>query len=141
MRTEREVIFRYCADRAQHAGLALTSSEETALADYLRSYQPTQMQLVPALERLKEDKKEDIAALVDAAIPSSANCPNSNPIVRTARRRERKESGQRPCRFPFRSLSCHRGRRAFRAGVRGVMRARQSGPRALHREISGKAGA
>jgi|SRR5882672_6448948 len=65
--TERQTIVRHCADRAQKAGLELSSMERAALYDYLHDFRPTLMQLISAVERLKHDTKGEIAELIAAA--------------------------------------------------------------------------
>jgi hypothetical protein len=64
---ERQVILRYCIERAQKAGLELASEEQSALSDYLCDFYPTRLQLDPALKRLEHDAKDHIAALIVAA--------------------------------------------------------------------------
>jgi hypothetical protein len=46
----------------------MTPDEKAALHDYLRDFQPALMDLIPALERLKHDTKDEIAGLMSAAL-------------------------------------------------------------------------
>ena len=64
---EREVVLRHCVERAQKAGLAMTPEETAALDRYLHHFRPSEMQFMPAIERLKHDSKDDLAWLVTAA--------------------------------------------------------------------------
>ena len=64
---ERQVIFRYCVDRAARTGHPLTVGERQALQDYLSTFYPPLELLEDALERLKYDSKDDLAALLEAA--------------------------------------------------------------------------
>ncbi|HEX3487068.1 MAG TPA: hypothetical protein VHT51_18580 [Micropepsaceae bacterium] len=64
---EREIVLRYCIERAKKAGQELTAQEEAALSDYLEAFEPPFSELEPALERLRHDTKEDIRALIEAA--------------------------------------------------------------------------
>jgi hypothetical protein len=63
---EQAVILRYCLERLDAAGMHLTSGEEGALADYLRGFRPTRMQLAMAIRRLADAPKEEVATLVAA---------------------------------------------------------------------------
>jgi hypothetical protein len=63
---ERQVIFRYCVDRAAKTGDALTMAEKQVLHDYLSSFYPPLALLEDALERLKYDSKADLEALLEA---------------------------------------------------------------------------
>jgi hypothetical protein len=65
--SERAVVARHCVERAQKAGLAMTPEEIAALDHYLHHFRPTEMQFLPAIERLKHDSKEDLASLIAAA--------------------------------------------------------------------------
>jgi len=65
---EREVIFKHCIDRAQKSGLSLTANDAAELGDYLRDLRPARTQLDHALKELERDPKDEIVALVEAAI-------------------------------------------------------------------------
>ncbi len=67
---EREVILRYCEERARKKGLELTAAEAVALDDYLRHFRPTLAQSISAIEsieRLKHAGKDEIAGLIACA--------------------------------------------------------------------------
>jgi tellurite resistance protein len=65
--TERQTIVRHCTDRAEKAGVELSSMEKAALYDYLRHFRPTLIQFISAMERLNHDTKNEIADLIAAA--------------------------------------------------------------------------
>ncbi|MEA2824994.1 MAG: hypothetical protein QOF03_1476 [Alphaproteobacteria bacterium] len=65
--TERQAILRHCVDRAQKAGLKLSSAERASLYDCLRYFRPNLMQFISAMEQLKQDTKDEAAALIAAA--------------------------------------------------------------------------
>jgi hypothetical protein len=64
---EREVIFRYCVQRAAKIGHPLTEPEQEALREYLSDFYPPLSLLEDALERLKFDSKADLEKLLEAA--------------------------------------------------------------------------
>ena len=64
---ERQVIYRYCVDRAEMAGGPLTGSEKQAVQDYVSAFYPPLSLLDEAIERLKSDSKADLEAMLDAA--------------------------------------------------------------------------
>jgi len=64
---ERQVIYRYCLDRAEKAGRTLTGSEKQAVQDYVSAFYPPLSLLDEAVERLKSDSKAELEALLDAA--------------------------------------------------------------------------
>ena len=65
--SEREKVFDYCVARARKAGAELNAEQTHALDHYLQHHRPAEIQLTPALERLKHDSKEDLASLIAAA--------------------------------------------------------------------------
>jgi hypothetical protein len=65
--SEREVILRYCADRACKHGAELSTREEQSLSDYLRHFHPTLTEITSATERLRHADADEIAALIAAA--------------------------------------------------------------------------
>jgi hypothetical protein len=66
--SECEVILRYCLARAQTAGIDITPAERLALKDHLSRYRPSRNELDLAIKRMRQDSKEDIAALIAAAL-------------------------------------------------------------------------
>ena len=64
---EREVIFRYCIQRAGEIGRPLTAGGKQALKEYLGGFYPPLALLEDALERLKYDNKASLEALLEAA--------------------------------------------------------------------------
>jgi hypothetical protein len=66
--TERHAIVRHCAARALKAGLELSAMESDALDDYLRGFLPNLTQFISAVERLKQDTKDEIAELIAASL-------------------------------------------------------------------------
>jgi len=65
---EREVILHHCLDQARKAGLPPTASEAAELGDYLRDLRPVMAQFEPAIERLEDGSKDELLAVVAAAI-------------------------------------------------------------------------
>jgi tellurite resistance protein len=66
--SERDVIFDYCVARCRKKGLEAMESEAAALRNLLVDYKPARFQLDLAIRRLSHEPKEDIAALLDAAV-------------------------------------------------------------------------
>ena len=64
---EREVILRYCVQRAAKLGHPLSEAEKQALEQYLGDFYPPLVLLEDALERLKFNSKTDLEGLLDAA--------------------------------------------------------------------------
>ena len=62
--SERQVILRYCADRAQRLGTPLSAPEEDALDDYLRKFHPSLTEIISAIEGLRQASAADIAGLI-----------------------------------------------------------------------------
>jgi len=65
---EREVILHHCLERAHNSGEPATASEAAELGDYLRDLRPTTAQLGPSIRRLERGTKEEVIAVVTAAI-------------------------------------------------------------------------
>jgi len=65
---EREVILHHCLEQAHTAGEPATASEAAELGDYLRDLRPTTAQLGPSIRRLERGTKEEVIAVVAAAI-------------------------------------------------------------------------
>lgn len=65
---EREVILHHCLEQAHNAGGPATAAEAAELGDYLRDLRPVTAQLGPAIRRLEHGTKEEVIALVTAAI-------------------------------------------------------------------------
>ncbi len=66
---EREVILHHCLKQAHNAGgPATTAAEAAELGDYLRDLRPTTAQLGPSIRRLERGTKEEVIAVVTAAI-------------------------------------------------------------------------
>ena len=64
---ERQVIFRYCLQRAAKLGHPLSEGEKEALRQYLDDFYPPLSLLENALEQLKFDTKTDLEGLLEAA--------------------------------------------------------------------------
>jgi len=65
---EREVILHHCLEQAHNACEPATAAEAAELGDYLRDLRPTTAQLGPSLRRLERGTKEEVIAVVAAAI-------------------------------------------------------------------------
>jgi hypothetical protein len=65
--SERDAIFRHCANRARAKGREMSTAEEIALADYLRRYRPAMDEVGPMLTVLKRDTKDEILDLIGVA--------------------------------------------------------------------------
>jgi tellurite resistance protein len=65
---EREVILHHCLEQAHSAGGPATAAEAAELGDYLRDLRPTSAQLAPSIKRLERGTKEEVLAVVTAAI-------------------------------------------------------------------------
>ena len=65
---EREVILHHCLEQAHNSGEPATASEAAELGDYLRDLRPTTAQLGPSIRRLEHGTKEEVIAVVTAAI-------------------------------------------------------------------------
>jgi tellurite resistance protein len=65
---EREAILRHCLEEARKAGAPATASEAAELGDYLHDLRPTTAQLGPSIRRLEDGTKEEVLAVVAAAI-------------------------------------------------------------------------
>jgi hypothetical protein len=65
---ERKVILHHCLEQAHNAGDPATAAEAAELGDYLRDLRPVSAQLNPAIRRLEHGTKEEIIAVVTAAI-------------------------------------------------------------------------
>ena len=65
---EREVILHHCLEQAHNAGEPATAAEAAELGDYLRDLRPTSAQLAPSIRRLEQGTKEEVLAVVTAAI-------------------------------------------------------------------------
>jgi tellurite resistance protein len=65
---EREVILHHCLEQAHNAGEPATAAEAAELGDYLRDLRPVTAQLDPAIRRLEHGTKEEVIAVVTAAI-------------------------------------------------------------------------
>jgi hypothetical protein len=65
---EREVILHHCLEQAHNSGEPATASEAAELGDYLRDLRPTTAQLGPSIRRLEHGTKEEVIAVVSAAI-------------------------------------------------------------------------
>ena len=66
--SERYVMFDYCVTRSRKMGLEPTEVEAAALRNLLVDYRPPRSQLDVAIRRLSREPKDDIAALLDAAV-------------------------------------------------------------------------
>ena len=66
--SERDVIFDYCVARSCKKGMEPTEVEAATLRNLLMDYRPPRSQLDIAIRRLSHEPKEDIAALLDAAV-------------------------------------------------------------------------
>ncbi len=55
------------APASSSAGVTLSTDQHSALADYLREFRPTRAQLTPALQRLGNEPKARLVALIEAA--------------------------------------------------------------------------
>jgi len=64
--SEREVMLRYCLARAKTAGIDITPAERLALKDHLSRYRPSRNELDRAIKRMRQDSKDDIAAIAAA---------------------------------------------------------------------------
>jgi anti-anti-sigma factor len=64
---ERDVIVRYCAERARRQGTQFDAEEKQALDDYLRGFHPTLTEITSAVEGLRHATIADIAGLISAA--------------------------------------------------------------------------
>jgi hypothetical protein len=65
---EREAILRHCLEEARKAGAPATAAEAAELGDYLRDLRPTTAQLDPSIRRLEDGTKDEVLAVVAAAI-------------------------------------------------------------------------
>jgi tellurite resistance protein len=65
---ERDVILRHCLDQARKGGGPATTSEAAELGDYLRELRPIFAQFEPAIRRLEDCSKDEVIAVVAAAI-------------------------------------------------------------------------
>ncbi len=65
---ERQVILEHCLDRARKGGIQATAAEAAELGDYLRDLRPIMAQFEPAIRRLEEGSKDELIAVVAAAI-------------------------------------------------------------------------
>ena len=65
---EREVILHHCLEQAHNSGQPATASEAAELGDYLHDLRPTTAQLGPSIRRLERGTKEEVIAVVTAAI-------------------------------------------------------------------------
>jgi hypothetical protein len=65
---EREVILHHCLGQAHSSGEPATASEAAELGDYLRDLRPTTAQLAPSIRKLEHGTKEEVLAIVTAAI-------------------------------------------------------------------------
>lgn len=64
---EREAISSYCVKHLSSSGVTLSTDQHSALMEYLRDFRPTRAQLTPALERLEQEPKPRLVALIEAA--------------------------------------------------------------------------
>jgi hypothetical protein len=64
---ERQIILRYCLDRARAAGLGLSFDEKAALSDYVNEFRPSLSQLGAAVKKLHHDSKPSLTELIVAA--------------------------------------------------------------------------
>jgi anti-anti-sigma factor len=64
---EREVILLYCIERARKLGCEMTPEEETALADYLRTFRPSLTQILSAVDHVKHEPRAEIIHLIEGA--------------------------------------------------------------------------
>ena len=65
---EREVILHHCIDQARKTGLPATATEAAELGDYLRDLRPVVAQFEPSPRRLEHGTKDEVLAIVAAAI-------------------------------------------------------------------------
>ena len=65
--SERAVIVQHCISRAKASGIEMTEPEETALEQHLAEFRPLRGQLDIAVQHMRHDTIEDIAALILAA--------------------------------------------------------------------------
>ena len=68
-RRNAQVILRHCLERAREGGHAGDGIEAAELGDYLRDLRPTLAQFDPAIRRLDDAVKDEVLALVAAAMP------------------------------------------------------------------------
>jgi tellurite resistance protein len=65
---ERQVILDFYLAESRKAGKPATATEAAELGDYLRDLRPTTAQFGPAIRRLEDAEKDEVVALVAAAI-------------------------------------------------------------------------
>src|SRR5262249_22452420 len=65
--SERDAVFRHCVHQAERADLPMSADECDALREYLMHFQATPGGLVHAIECLRNDTRDDVAALAETA--------------------------------------------------------------------------